>query len=151
MTLDGDSTDDIAAVTPKPAVKVAGALTIGSGLLALVLALQAGALLEVRGVYRLAEPVFFVVGAACVVGGYRLTRMRAGSALWSAGATLAALVSALGWFILTLTGGVFVLLALGLVPVSAVAAIASFASVGPIERASAARRRLRAQGLDAGL
>jgi hypothetical protein len=151
MTPDDDSMGDIAAVTPKPAVKVAGALSIGSGLIALVLALQAGALLGARGVYQLVEPLFAVLGALSLIGGYRLTRMRAGSALWSASATLAVCVCALGWFIVTLLSGVFVLLALGLVPLSAIAAIASLASVKPVELAAAARKRLRAQGLDSGL
>jgi hypothetical protein len=151
MSTDGESLDDIVAVTPTPAVKIAGALSLGSGLIACVLALQAGALLEARGAYQLAEPTFLLLGAACLVGGYRLTRMRAGAALLCAVASGVLVLAALGWFVITLLGGVFVLLALGLVPLASVAAIASVASLKPVERASAARKRLRAQGLDAGL
>jgi hypothetical protein len=77
--------------------------------------------------------------------------MRAGAALLCATASGALVLAALAWFVITLLGGVFVLLALGLVPLASVAAIASVASLKPVERASAARKRLRAQGLDAGL
>ena len=151
MNTDGESMDDIAAVTPTPAVKLGGALTIGSGLIACVLALQAGALLEARGAYRLAEPLFLLLGVACVFGGYRLTRLRAGAALLSCVAAGVTVLSALAWFVLTFMSGVFVLLALALVPLASLAAIASLASLKPVERAAAARKRLRAQGLDAGL
>lgn len=151
MNTNTDSVDDISAITPTSGVKLAGGLTILSGFIACVLALQAGTLLGARGIYRLSEPLFLLLGLACLVGGYRLTRMRGGSARWS---TLAAALTALAgllWFVMTLQAGVLVLMALGLVPVASLATIAGLASFKPVERAAAARKRLREQGLDSGL
>ncbi|HET9931683.1 MAG TPA: hypothetical protein VFQ35_13375, partial [Polyangiaceae bacterium] len=151
MNTTNDSIDDIAAITPTPGVKLAGGLTILSGFISGVLALQAGTLLGARGVYRLSEPLFALLGLACLVSGFRLTRMRAGSARWATVAAALACVSGLVWFVMTLQAGVFVLMALGLVPLASIATIAGLASLKPVERAAAARRRLREQGLDSGL
>lgn len=151
MNTNTDSADDISAITPTSGVKVAGGLTILSGFIACVLALQAGTLLGARGVYRLSEPLFLLLGLACLVGGYRLTRMRAGSARWSMFAAAFTALAGLLWFVMTLQAGVLVLMALGLVPVASLATIAGLASLKPVERAAAARKRLREQGLDSGL
>ncbi len=151
MNTNTDSIDDISAITPTTGVKVAGGLTILSGFVSCVLALQAGTLLGARGIYRLSEPLFGLLGVACIVGGYRLTRMRAGSARGSTVAAALTGLSGLIWFGMTLQAGVFVLMALGLVPIASLATIAALASWKPVERAAAARKRLREQGLDSGL
>ncbi len=149
--MDGDSVDDISLLAPTPAVKVAAACTLLSGLLGVVLALQAGALLEARGAYRLSEPVFGLLGLVELWVGYRLSRMRGRAALMSAIASGLLALAALVWFGITLMNGVFVFLALVLMPVASVATIGSLASLKVTARADAARLRLREQGLDAGL
>jgi hypothetical protein len=143
--------DDVAAVTPPLNVKVSGACSIFAGVLSLVLALQAGAVLEVRGAFQLAVVLFAVCGLGGVVSGFRLTRLLGGSALLTTGFASLTLLSALGWFVVALMNGVLILLALPIVPIAGAAAITSFANRELVARADVARSRLRAQGLDLGL
>ncbi len=146
-----DGLDDVAAVTPPTTVKVSGACSMLAGVLTLVLAVQAGAVLQVRGAYQLAVVLFAVCGLGAIVSGFRLTRLLGGSALLTTGFACMTLLSALAWFVVALMNGVLVLLALPIVPVAGAAAITAFTSRALVERADAARSRLRAQGLDLGL
>lgn len=148
---DPEAVDDVVAITPTTLVKVAAACTTFGGVLSLVLALQAGALLEVRGAFRAVVVVFAVLGVAAVVCGFRVSRMRRGAALWAAIVMALLCLAAIGWFVLALLGGVFVLLALALVPITAVGTVSAARSIKTVERAALARSRLRSLGLDVGL
>jgi hypothetical protein len=150
-TVNDDGLDDVAAITPTLSVKVAGGCAILAGVLALVLALQAAAVLQVAGVYRLAILLLSTGGLGAIVGGFRLTRMLGGSAHLTAGFSGAVLLTALVWFVLALSKGVLVLLALPILPIAGTAVVTSVANRVVVQRADAARSRLRAQGLDAGL
>jgi hypothetical protein len=146
-----DGTDDVAMVTPTVAVKVSGACAMLTGVLCLVLALQAGAVLGVRGAFQLVIALFGVCGLGALVSGFRLTRLLAGSALLTTGFASMSFVSALLWFVVALMKGVLILLALPILPIAGAAAITSFANRQRVARADAARSRLREQGLDLGL
>lgn len=122
----------------------------GGSILALVLALQGFAVIGLRGVYQLSEPWFALLGAVGVWAAARLASMRAQGAWLTAvlGAVLS--LSGLAWFVVTLLGGVLIVLALVLAPVGAAAAFLGIVNLAPTRKADAARARLRAQGLDAG-
>ena len=150
MTAD-EGFDDVAAVTPPLSVKVAGACSMLAGVLCLVLALQAGAVLAVAGAFQLAVVLFVVCGLGAVISGFRLTRLLGGSALLSAGFASMTLLSALAWFVVALMNGLVILLALPILPISGAAVITSLANRELVAKADAARSRLRAQGLDLGL
>jgi hypothetical protein len=147
---DDDGLDDVAAITPTLAVKVAGGSAILSGALCLVIALQSTVILQVQGVFQAGSALFLAVGVVAIISGYRLTRMRGGAATLTSAVGCAVLVLALGWFVLALTRGVLIVLALPMLPVAAVSAITSFTSRASVALADAARKRLRAQGLDVG-
>lgn len=143
--------DDILAITPTPKVKVAAACTAIAGVLSLVLCLQAGAVLQVRGPYQAVAPVFGVLGVLGLVAGHRLSRMKNGAAWLGVGVSGAIGLAALAWFVLAILGGVLILLALVLLPLSSVAVLAAVGSSAAIQRAERARARLRSEGLDSGL
>lgn len=143
--------DDVAAVTPTFGVKVSGACSMLAGVLSSVLALQAGAVLQVRGAFQLAVVLFAVCGLGAVISGFRLTRLLGGSALLTSGFACMTFVSALAWFVVALLNGVLILLALPILPIAGAATITAFANRELVTRADAARSRLRAQGLDLGL
>lgn len=143
--------DDILAITPTPRVKAAAACTAIAGVLSLVLCLQAGAVLQLRGGYQAVAPVFGVLGLLGLVTGYRLSRMKNGAAWLGVGVSGAIGLAALVWFVVALLGGVFILLALLLLPLSSGALLAAVGSSAAIQRAEGARARLRSEGLDSGL
>ena len=151
MTLQADPVDDIAVIIPSRTVKVAAALTMLSGVVTLGLAVQASTLLNPIGVYRLSPLVFAALGLGALVSGARVSRMRAGSAHWSVALAALMALAGLTWFVLALKSGVLLVMALALAPLAIVAIVASLLSLALVERATAARKRLRAQGLDSGL
>jgi hypothetical protein len=140
----------MAAIKATGTAKAAGAFMAGAGVLSLVLALQAAIVLMVRGPYQLVEVLFTLLGLVGVFAGAKLAGMRSLGAWLSivTGALLA--LSSLGWFLLAMSRGVFVVPALFLVPLAAVASGLAAANLDATGRADDARSRLRAQGLDAG-
>jgi hypothetical protein len=142
--------DDMVAIKATTGAKAGGAVMAGGSILALVLALQGFAVIGLRGAYQLSEPWFALLGALGLWSAARLATMRGQGALMTAvlGALLS--LSGIAWFFITLLGGVFIVLALVLAPVGAVAAFLGIVNLAPARKADAARGRLRAQGLDAG-
>jgi hypothetical protein len=104
-----------------------------------------------RGPIALAPYALIGVALPHLVLGVMVFRARAWAALASIG----------GCFLLTLMSGVWLVIAIGhllfslyalLAPVASVAALVfAFLGLGPCQRASAARARLKAQGMDLGI
>jgi hypothetical protein len=142
--------DDMVAIRPTAGAKVGAAFMAGAGVLGLVLALQGFVFLQLRGVYALSEPIFAALGALGIFAAARLASMRGlGALLAVIGGGLLSL-AALIWFVVAMLGGVFILLAIALVPIAGIAAGLGAANLQTARKADAARSRLRAQGLDAG-
>ncbi len=150
MNATDQADDDMLAIKPTSGVKAGAAFMAGAGVLGLVIALQGFAIISLRGVYQLSEVVFGLLGALGIFAAARFSAMRGIGARLTAGVGLALAVCGLGWFVIALLGGVFIMLALAVVPVAGVAAGLAFVNLGATRRADAARSRLRAQGLDAG-
>lgn len=138
------------AIKATSSAKVGGGVMAAAGVLALVLAFQGFAILGLRGVYRLSEPVFLVLGALGILAGARLAAMRGIGALLTTIVGGLLCVTSLGWFVWTLVSGLFLILPFFLVPISAWAALMGVLNLAKTRDADAARSRLRAQGLDAG-
>lgn len=151
MTMPEETADDILAITPTPRVKAAAGICVVSGVFSLILALQAGTILQVRGIFQAATPLFALLGLAAVVAGYRLARMRAGAAWFAVGAAAGVGLLSLLWFVFALLNGVVLYLALLLVPLTGGAVLAATGCTLALERAARARQRLRSEGLDSGL
>lgn len=151
MTTPDSSADDILAITPTPRIKAAAGVCILSGGFSLILALQSGAILQVRGLYQAVTPLFALLGVVAVVAGYRLARMRSGAAWFAMAAAGGVGLASLGWFIVAALGGVVLYLALLLVPLAGSVVLAATGCTLALERAGRARQRLRAEGLDSGL
>lgn len=150
MNATDNADDDMLAIKPSPSAKVGAAFMAGAGVLGLVIALQGFAIIGLRGVYQLSEVVFGLLGALGIFAGARLAAMRGLGAWLSVGVAVALAASGVGWFVIALLGGVFIILALAVVPVAGVAAGLAFVNLAATRRADLARSRLRAQGLDAG-
>jgi hypothetical protein len=150
MNATDQADDDMLAIKPTASAKAGAAFMAGAGVLGLVIALQGFAIISLRGVYQLSEVVFGVLGALGIFAGARLSGMRGVGARLSAAVGLLLAVAGLGWFVIALLGGIFIMLALVMAPVAGVAAGLAFVNLAATQRADAARSRLRAQGLDAG-
>ena len=142
--------DDFSAITPTGSAKLAGGLTVVSGIFSTIMALQG--LLAVHGGYLLSVPIFGLLGLGGVSCGVGLLRMRGVATLAAAGFALAIGLVSFAWFFVMLFGlGALVLLPLLLTPLSGCAAIFALTCLKQARLADAARSRLRAQGLDSGL
>jgi len=142
--------DEVAASVPTPLVRMSGAaIALAGGVVGLT-GLQT-LMFTMRGPIALAPYALLGVALPHLVLGVMVFRARA----W------AALASIAGCFVLTLVSGLWLLVAIGhllfslyalLAPVASVVALVfAFVGLGPCQRASAARARLRAQGMDLGI
>ena len=141
---------DMVAIKATSGAKAGGGVMAGAGVLSLVLAFQGFVILGLRGVYQLSEPVFLLLGALGVFAGARLAAMRGVGALLTTIVGGLTCVTALGWFVVTLTHGLFLVLPMFLAPLGALAALLGVLNLAKTRDADIARSRLREQGLDAG-
>jgi len=143
--------DDAALSAPSLVVRAGAGLLAVTGLTVGLVGLQS--LLSVRflGVAQYVPPAQLAVGVMAIVAAIFLGRAR----LWAAwgGLSLACLmaVGSLGWVIYTFGLGVFSLLALGSCFFGLLCLGVLPLTLGPCRRATAARERLREEGLDLGL
>jgi hypothetical protein len=142
--------DEVAASVPTPLVRIAGGVIALAGGVVGLTGVQT-LMFTMRGPIALAPYVLIGVALPHLALGVMVFRARA----W------AALVAIAGCFVLTLVSGLWLLIAIGhmlfslyalLAPVASVAALVfAFVGLGPCQRASAARARLKAQGMDLGI
>jgi hypothetical protein len=142
--------DDIRALLPTTGTRVAGALLLLAGFFTALLGVQTLLILRLQGLAVGIIVVELVLGPATFGFGWGVARVRGWAAV--GGAVSAALMALLGavYVVLALLSGVVSLLAMGVVPLAAVAAVLAAFAVGPGRRADAARERLRDQGLETG-
>jgi len=148
------STDDadLEAIVVPNLAKVGGGSLLLLGVLTLVLCLQT--VLVVGRYNALTIPiiaVMFVLGAACSVLGFQITRGSGKAAVLGTAFGGVTFVLSGAWFVFGLMNNLVSLLALMLEPLAALAVVFSAVSIGWARRADAARERLRAHGLDSGL
>lgn len=152
MTPPAEADDDVFATEPTTIVKVAASLQALCGLFWGLAGLQTVLSIRFRSPIVSAMPWLMLVGGIAMIWlGSQIYRARGPAAV--AGAVLGA-VCALGmasWFIGTMMLGVFSCIALLVMPLGLGACVTGALAIAPSRRASAARRRLSAQGLDLGL
>ena len=143
--------DDIAAATPPLVAKAAGGLVAFAGAIVGLTGLQTLMIVELRGPFAAAPWALAVLGVAHVLVGAAVFRARAWAAMVALGGTLLLMLLTAAWLVFSFGHGLVSLYALGS-PVSATAAfVLTLLALGPCRRATAARTRLRDQGMNLGI
>jgi len=150
MTSPASSEDDFQTAQPPAIAKVAGGVALGAGALAVLVLAQTVTGFWVRSDFKIGLVVLAALGVADAVFGLALMRARAWAAIASAAGCAALFLGASIWLFVSLRSGLVSLFALGAPPLAFVAAVLAAIGVAPCRRASAARARLAAQGLDMG-
>ena len=142
--------DDLEALVIPSSVKVAGGMLAGAGVCIGITGLQALGL-TTTGLYSLVGPVAIMLSGGCVFAGAGVVRGRARAALFGLGLGAVTALFAIAWVVLAFLNGVISFIALLAVPLSITATTLIAVGLKSVRTIDAARERLRAQGLDAGL
>jgi hypothetical protein len=151
VSVAGEADTDLDAIVVPSSVKLAGGLLIGAGVCAGLTGLQALMFFRLAGVIQLVGPLALILGGGCVFFGWGVVRGRSSAAL--AGLIVGGLtcLCALAWIAIALTNGVLSFISLANLPLSGIGTGLIAAGFKQVKAIDAARERLRAQGLDAGL
>ncbi len=146
-----DSARDIAEASPPVIARVAGGVVALAGLLVLLTGAQTLAMVSIRGALAMAPWVLVVLGGAELVLGTLVFRARAWGVL--AAVALSFVLVAVGgaWLMFSLSHGLVQLYGFAAPCVAVGAAVMALLAMGPAQRATAARGRLKAQGMDLGI
>jgi hypothetical protein len=142
--------DDLEALVIPSSVKLAGGMLAGAGVCIGITGLQAFGL-ATSGIYSLVAPVAIMLSGGCVFAGAGIARGRARLALTGIVLGVVTALFALAWVVTAFLHGVISFIALLAVPLSITATTLITVALKEVRRIDAARERLRAQGLDAGL
>jgi hypothetical protein len=143
--------DDIAAAVPPLLARVAGgAVALAGGIVGLTGA-QTLLIVTVRGAMAAAPYVLLVLGLAQLILGTAVFRARAWAVVLAIASGALLTIASTVWLFFSFGNGLFSLFALGAPFVSVAAAVLALLAVGPCQRATAARERLRAQGMNLGI
>ena len=142
--------DDFAASAPTAVVRVCSGVLMVAGLLTALTGVQL-LLSRIVGALAIVPYVLVLLGVATIGVGWMAGRAR----WWAATAGLALAVALtlvnLGWFVYAFAGGIYSCMSMVSVPVSIGASVAMVFTLTPVRRATEARERMRAQGLDVGI
>jgi hypothetical protein len=143
--------DEVAQAVPPVIVRVAGGVIALAGGVVALTGVQALMMLRIRGPLEYVPYLLLVLGLPHLVLGATVLRARAWAAMASIGSTILLTLASGLWAVVSLTHLVFSLYTYAS-PAVAVAALAfSAIALGPCQRASAARARLREQGMNLGI
>jgi hypothetical protein len=143
--------DDLQAIAPALTARLGGGALMLSGLLTALLGLQLALSVRGTGLFGVMPFVWMALGIGTIAIGWQVSRAREWAAL--TGATAGALLSVghLVWLIVSFSNGLFSLLAIGNLPLAFAASLGAVLAMPACRRATAARERLRAVGLDVGI
>jgi hypothetical protein len=143
--------DDIAAAVPPMAARVAGGVMVLAGFVVGLTGAQTLAIVTVRGPMSPAPYVLAMLGVAELVLGVVVFRARAwGTVLAIASGAILTIASSV-WLLFSVRHGLFSLFALAAPFASVAAGVFAALAMGPCQRATEARDRLRAQGMNLGI
>ncbi len=142
--------DDVAAAVPTPLVRMSGAaIALAAGIVGLT-GVQT-LMLTMRGVIALAPYLLIGVAVPHLLLGVMVFRARAWAALVSIGGCFVLSFVSAAWLVVAISHLFFSLYALVAPMASVTALVFAFLGLGPCQRATAARARLRDQGMDLGI
>jgi hypothetical protein len=143
--------DDIAAAVPPVIARVAGGVIALAGGAVALTGVQTLLMVSIRGPLAYAPYLLLLLGAPHLVLGVMVLRARQWAALASIAGTALLTLASMVWAYICLTHYVFSLYVIAS-PVAAIAGlIFGIIGLGPCRQASAARARLRAQGMNLGI
>jgi hypothetical protein len=143
--------EDIAAATPPLIARIAGGLVALAGLVLALTGVQTLAMVTIRGSLSMVPYVLALLGVIEIAAGTLVFRARAWGAIAAIGMSFVAVLTSGFWLLVSMGHGLLSLYAMASPFVSLVGGIMAIVAMGPCERASAARRRLREQGMDLGI
>lgn len=143
--------EDIAAAAAPAIVRVAGGVVVLAGTVVALTGGQTLAMVTIRGPLAAAPWALLAAGVGEALLGAAVFRARAWGVMAAAGASFALVMLTGAWLVVSLSHGLFSLYALGGPGVSLAAAVVALMALGPSQRASAARTRLKEQGMDLGI
>jgi hypothetical protein len=143
--------EDIAAATPPVIARIAGGLVALAGIVVALTGAQTLAMVTIRGSLELAPYVLALLGLVEIGAGVLVFRARGWAAIAAAVVSFVNVLASGLWLLVSMGHGLLSLYALASPFVSIVGGVMAIVAVGPCERASAARRRLREQGMDLGI
>jgi hypothetical protein len=146
-----DAERDIVEASPPRIARIAGAAVALAGVLVFLTGAQTLAVVSIRGALGLLPWALAVLGAGELVLASLVFRARAWSVVAAVAASFVLMMAAGVWLIVSLSHGLFQLYAFGAPFASLGAAVMALLAMGPSQRASAARARLKQQGMDLGI
>jgi len=147
----GATEDDIAAAVPPLSARIAGGAVALAGAVVGLTGAQTLLIVTVRGPMAAAPYALGVLGLAEVVLGVVVFRARAWATVLAIASSALLTIASSVWLFFSVGHFLFSLFALGAPFVSVAAGVFAMLAVGPSQRATAARERLRAQGLNLGI
>jgi hypothetical protein len=146
-----DAERDIAEAAPPTSARIAGGVVALAGALVLLTGVQTLAVVSIRGALGLAPWALVVLGAVELMLATLVFRARAWSVVGAAAVSFVLMTAAGLWLMVSLSHGLFQLYGFAGPFVSLGAAVMALLAMGPSQRASAARARLKQQGMDLGI
>ncbi len=146
-----DAERDIVEASPPRIARIAGAAVALAGVLVFLTGAQTLAVVSIRGALGLVPWALAVLGAGELVLASLVFRARAWGVVAAVAASFVLMMAAGVWLIVSLSHGLFQLYAFGAPFASLGAAVMALLAMGPSQRASAARARLKLQGMDLGI
>ena len=146
-----DAEEDIAAASPPLLARVAGGVVALAGAVVGLTGAQTMAMVSIRGPWAAAPWVLLALGAGEVVLGTVVFRARAWGVVVAIGVSLLLTIVSAAWLFFSASHGLISLYALAGPCVALAASVLPLVAAGPCQRASAARARLKAQGMDLGI
>lgn len=147
----GGAEDDIAAASPPLFAKAAGGVVALAGGVVALTGFQTMMVVNMNSPIWPVPYVLLVLGVPHLVLGAVIFRARVWGALAAVGGTILLTLASAAWLVFGISHAFFSLYALGSPFVSITALVFAILAIAPCQRASAARERLRAQGMNLGI
>ena len=146
-----DAERDIAEASPPRIARIAGAAVALAGVLVFLTGAQTLAVVSIRGPLGLLPWALAVLGAGELALAAMVFRARAPGVVAAIAASFLLVMVSGVWLVMSLSHGLFQLYAFGAPVASLGGAVMALIALGPSQRASAARARLKQQGMDLGI
>jgi hypothetical protein len=143
--------DEIAEAVPPLIARVAGGVIALAGGVVALTGVQTLMMVRIRGPLAYAPYALLLLGVPHLVLGAMVLRARVWAAMASLAGTILLTLASGAWAVVNLTHMVFSLYVYASPAVSVTALVFAVIALGPCNKASAARARLREQGMNLGI
>lgn len=148
--MDDTEARDLETLTPKLPTKMGGFALAITGIFTVVLGLQTWAVLYLHGWITAVPFVMLAIGASGMLLGWKVATLRGWASIAGTAVTAVATLLFGAWAVYSILHGLLSLLALAVVPMSAVSCALSAVTISAGMKADEARERLHKSGLRMG-